>query len=82
MFRYLSMASYGVLSQLIGLPHGTTLNALGSILASGTQGLKALMPLPKIGYWVAIKDERFYVTPFFEKGTTFLQVALKLGVHR
>ena len=43
------LTPYGVLSQLIGLPHGTTLDALGSIPASGTQGLKALMPLFKIG---------------------------------
>ena len=43
------LTPYGVLSRLIGLPHGTTLNALGLIPASGTQGLKALMPLFKTG---------------------------------
>ena len=43
------LTPYGFLSRLIGLPHGTTLNALGSIPASGTQGLKGLMPLFKIG---------------------------------
>ena len=63
------LASYGVLSRLIGLPRGTTLNVLGSILASGTQGLKALMPLLKIGNWVAIKEQTIscYTVFFLER---------------
>ena len=59
------LASYGVLSRLIGLPRGTTLNVLGSILASGTQGLKALMPELKIGNWVAIKEQTILCYTFF-----------------